>query len=194
MPTKIRKLKEQAIMSCTKRCHTMKNFETVKFAPRQVFTSYCKYCNMYVQVIPKPYPNEIDIGGNAVALTCTHDNRMMIKIVDQPVVHDGGASYNSYRQKINEVAGCWLEVDTKFLFKDQFNTTSGKHSGADLRIMLRNVAEIKNDVRVNRKFCRYCHHHTRIEDKLCHNCNRDDHFEYFFPQVKNANRVRSAKK
>jgi hypothetical protein len=137
---------------------------------------------MYVQVIPKPYPNEINIGGNAVALNCTHDNRMMIKIVDQPVVIDGGASYNSYRQKINEVAGCWLEVETDYLFKDQFNTAAPHH----LRIMMRNVAEIKNDVRVNRKFCRYCHHHTHIKDKICRNCNHDDYFEDFFPQVKHG--------
>jgi len=71
MPTKIRTLKERAIISCYKRCHSMKNFETVKFSPRQVFTSYCKNCGMYVQVIPRPYPNEIDVGGSAVALTCT---------------------------------------------------------------------------------------------------------------------------
>ena len=180
MPTLIRKLKEKAILSCTMRCHTMKNFETVKFSPKQVFTSYCKYCNMWVQVIPKPYPNEIDIGGPAVAVTCTHDNRMMIRIVDQPIVHDGGASYNSYRQKINEVAGCWLEVDTKFLFSDQFNTVSGKHPGNNLRIMLRNVAEIKNDIRINRKFCRWCNHHSPINAKSCINCNNSDHFEEFF--------------
>jgi hypothetical protein len=186
MPTRIRKLKEQAIMSCTKRCHTMKNFTTIKFSPRQIFTSTCKYCGMYVQVVPKPYSNETNISGNAIALTCTHDNRMMIKIVDQPIVIDGRASYNSYRQKINEVAGCWLEVDTEFLFKDQFNTTSGKHPGANLRIMLYNVAEIKNDVRVNRKFCKYCHHHAHIDDKVCTNCKHDDYFENFFPQVKHG--------
>jgi hypothetical protein len=37
---------------------------------QRTYTAYCKYCQMYVQVIPKPYPNEIDIGGNAVAITC----------------------------------------------------------------------------------------------------------------------------
>ena len=37
--------------------------------PRYYITN-CIYCDMYVQVIPKPYPNEIDIGGTAVALDC----------------------------------------------------------------------------------------------------------------------------
>jgi hypothetical protein len=188
MPTKIRKLKEQAIMSATKRCHTMGNF--VQHVPAshydkpRFFTSTCKYCGMYVQVIPKPYPNEINIGGDAVALTCTHDNRMMIKIVDEPVTTGGSSQASSYRQKLGEAAGCWVEVDTKYLFNDQFNVTDGNHPGANLRVMLRNVAEIKNDVRVNRKFCRWCHHHSPIKAKACINCKHDDYFEDFFPRKK----------
>jgi hypothetical protein len=77
MPTKLRSLKKQAIMSCTKRLHMMKNFEAVlEFSPHQLypstnhFRSYCKCCNMYVDVILKPLPNEINISGDAVAITC----------------------------------------------------------------------------------------------------------------------------
>ncbi len=31
----------------------------------------CKYCHMAVRVVMCPMPNEIDIGGEAVALNCT---------------------------------------------------------------------------------------------------------------------------
>ena len=33
----------------------------------------CIYCNMGVQVNTNPLPNQIDIGGEAVALTCERD-------------------------------------------------------------------------------------------------------------------------
>ena len=74
MPTKIRRLKEEAIKSCNNRGHKMKNFTATipggHYSRPRFFTSICRDCNMYVQVIPKPQPNEIDIGGTAVALNC----------------------------------------------------------------------------------------------------------------------------
>ncbi len=67
MPTKLRKLKEQAIDSSKWRGHFMKPFVTYE---NKYYFSYCRYCDAYVQVTPKPLPNEIDIGGTAVALNC----------------------------------------------------------------------------------------------------------------------------
>ena len=73
MPTKVRRLKEQAIEYCKRRGHFMNRFQRLipyrATEPRYYITN-CIYCDMYVQVIPKPYPNEIDIGGTAVALDC----------------------------------------------------------------------------------------------------------------------------
>lgn len=74
MPTKVRRLKKEAIQACTIRKHNMKRFTCTvpggHYSRPRFFTSFCRDCNMYVQVIPKPYPNEIDIGGTAVALNC----------------------------------------------------------------------------------------------------------------------------
>lgn len=35
-------------------------------------TAECRRCGAYVQVIPCPAPNDIDIGGDAVAVGCNH--------------------------------------------------------------------------------------------------------------------------
>ena len=73
MPTKVRRLKEQAIDSCKRRGHFMRQFRRyIPYRAKEpkLYTSTCIYCDMYVQVIPKPLPNEIDIGGTAVALNC----------------------------------------------------------------------------------------------------------------------------
>jgi hypothetical protein len=70
MPSKIRRLKKEAIKSCKFRSHKMKNFIQIKYGVKEEFHSECKHCHMWVRVIPNPYPNEIDIGGTAVALNC----------------------------------------------------------------------------------------------------------------------------
>jgi len=77
MPTKLRKLKEEAVISCTKRLHNMGNFigwtGVGHKEGQRIHTAYCKYCRLYVQVILRPLPNEINIGGNAVAITCPNN-------------------------------------------------------------------------------------------------------------------------
>ena len=41
------------------------------------------------------------------------------------------------------------------------------------------VEEVIDDIRPNRKFCRYCHHHSDINSEVCENCGHDDYFEKF---------------
>lgn len=36
----------------------------------EICSSVCKICGKRVVIMPKPLPNEIDIGGEAVALNC----------------------------------------------------------------------------------------------------------------------------
>ena len=67
---------------------------------------------------------------------------MKIKIVNNPVVTGGSIEADSYRKKLQKLAGQWVEVETKYLFQDQFNT-------AELRVMSRNVADIQDDIREN---------------------------------------------
>lgn len=76
MPTKIRRLKEEAIESCNFREHKMSNFYKIPLnqvhGSKLYFISHCVNCHMEVTVIPKPYPNECAISGEAVALSCTY--------------------------------------------------------------------------------------------------------------------------
>ena len=64
-------LKREALGACRRRKHDMKPFENgVRSA-----ISYCRKCSGWIQVIPNPYANEIDIGGPAVAVHCERSGK-----------------------------------------------------------------------------------------------------------------------
>lgn len=67
---KIRRLRLEALEACAFRGHTMSNFVTYHNSPDNRF-AYCIDCGMRVDINAKPAANGIDIGGEAVALTCT---------------------------------------------------------------------------------------------------------------------------
>jgi hypothetical protein len=68
MPTKERRLKKEAIETCTNRGHKMSRFYSAKYHPH--YFAKCYNCLMEVMVDTHPEPNEIDISGEAVALNC----------------------------------------------------------------------------------------------------------------------------
>ena len=68
--SEIRKLKKEARDACKRRGHDMKNFVGLFMRDRTIYRSKCKRCAMYVDVNTNPLPNQIDIGGTAVAMTC----------------------------------------------------------------------------------------------------------------------------
>ena len=65
-------LQRSAAESCELRNHWMSPFTTLSDT-RAVAT--CTRCGMEVQVNTKPAPNEINIGGEAVALNCNPERR-----------------------------------------------------------------------------------------------------------------------
>jgi len=65
--TRLANLKRQAMNSSLFRNHNMSNFK--RLGPNH-HLSVCKICGADVMVNLKPQPNEIDIGGEAVALPC----------------------------------------------------------------------------------------------------------------------------
>ena len=67
--TKDRRLKNEAMEACRYRGHWMSAFKKLK---PTLWRSKCLWCDMDVDVNTKPLPNEIEIGGEAVALTCTY--------------------------------------------------------------------------------------------------------------------------
>ena len=63
-------LKLEAENSCLYRGHNMKWDRVYKFTIKGSRNAECKYCGMTVSIKTHPQPNDIDIGGNAVTLTC----------------------------------------------------------------------------------------------------------------------------
>jgi len=64
--TRFDRLRREALASCKIRGHKMRSLARgIDFA---IWT--CSVCGAGVQVLTHPQPNEIDIGGPAVALNC----------------------------------------------------------------------------------------------------------------------------
>jgi len=66
--TKLNRLKKEAKDGCQWRGHKMSRFRRIS---GRVHRSFCLHCGMDVDVNIRPLPNEIDIGGRAVALNCS---------------------------------------------------------------------------------------------------------------------------
>ena len=64
---KILEMIKEANEACEWRGHEMGGF--VAISP-YIAISHCKWCNKQVAVNTNPLPNEINIGGEAVALNC----------------------------------------------------------------------------------------------------------------------------
>lgn len=67
--TREERLKKDAMEGVMWRGHRM-CIRWYKGDTRRIFTRYCVRCKAYVQVNLDPQPNEIEIGGTAVALNC----------------------------------------------------------------------------------------------------------------------------
>ena len=68
----MRKLIKEARESCKARGHEMSRFEHQKDIYGHIVFAYssCKKCDKGVSIRVRPLPNEIQIGGEAVALCC----------------------------------------------------------------------------------------------------------------------------
>ncbi len=68
--TRLTRLRLEARTACTLRGHTMGGFEQSNWYIDKRY-AHCVRCNMQVVINAKPAANEINIGGEAVALDCT---------------------------------------------------------------------------------------------------------------------------
>ena len=62
-------LKVEAMESVIFRGHVVGGWEDMERSS----LADCLFCDAYVQVMPRPQPNEINIGGTAVALECQRE-------------------------------------------------------------------------------------------------------------------------
>ena len=68
---KIEQLRKSALASCNNRGHVMGNFKNVPNGiGGKIKYAHCKVCDKQVVIMEQPAPNDIDIGGEAVALDC----------------------------------------------------------------------------------------------------------------------------
>jgi len=65
---KLERLRLEALESCRFRRHNMGRFRRYNDTIRY---SHCQQCGAQVVINSRPQPNEIDIGGEAVAVYCT---------------------------------------------------------------------------------------------------------------------------
>jgi len=68
-------LKKDARLACKVRGHFIRRINTTSWTEAHGHrgAAKCEKCPAYVQVIQHPAPNEIDIGGPAVAMDCPTD-------------------------------------------------------------------------------------------------------------------------
>lgn len=83
---------------------------------------------------------------------------------------------NAYWQFLKDYAGQWLEVETKYLFHDGYNTELFRVKDLD-------VLEVEGDVRANYAKCNYCGT-MLLKDEVCnkHPECEDYGMDYFTPQ------------
>ena len=67
---KFDRLKRSARQSALYRGHDLANFDTYLYSRGISGCAKCRVCGAEVQVITNPLPNEIEIGGEAVAIGC----------------------------------------------------------------------------------------------------------------------------
>lgn len=72
MPRNKERLRREALDSTRFRGHNMRVFHWDRTLDRWRGFSTCRECGMYVQVLTHPMPNDIDIGGEAVATNCPY--------------------------------------------------------------------------------------------------------------------------
>ena len=90
--------------------------------------------------------------------------------------------YNIYK----ELAGEIIEVETDYLFSNQFNTVPIEGiSDIGLRIMEEYVEEVIDDEREGKGRCQYCGENVELADNydvdelICINCGKEGYIEKF---------------
>lgn len=90
-----------------------------------------------------------------------------------------------WAEKIEKLQGKTLEVETEFLFNNQFNTAPNEVSEKGMRIMEVLVSKVIDDARIGKQRCSYCGKVSEIKgnEKTCPHCNESDHLETFHVNI-----------
>lgn len=115
-------------------------------------------------------------------LVNTEASRNYIRRCYQKARPSCGKIHNSqWAEQLKSIEGIWLEVDTKFLFVDQFNVRNNNNEL--LGLMLSDISEIKDDVRKISIKCNWCGNLMNVShDKSCTNCKKSEYLEKWIPK------------
>jgi len=85
-------------------------------------------------------------------------------------------------ERMEQIAGQELEVETKYLFRDQFNTAPVPGvSEKGFRIMLSDVEAVIDDERYGVKKCEYCGNQQKKGD-VCTGCGKGSYLRPLLPE------------
>jgi hypothetical protein len=90
-----------------------------------------------------------------------------------------GSFSDSWYEKLKAIAGMTVVVETKHLFKDQFNTPPIEGvSKIGMRVMMQSVEEVVDDEREYMLKCTYCGQMSEVcsvTSQRCPHCNQGDY-------------------
>lgn len=90
-----------------------------------------------------------------------------------------GRPFNrEWAEKLEKIQGMVLEVETEYLFKDQYSTAPIEGvSELGMRIMQESVEEVIDDIRIIRQRCNWCGKNSNRKLDECPHCKRSDYLE-----------------
>ena len=87
-----------------------------------------------------------------------------------------------FAEMLRKLEGQWLEVETKHLFSDQFNTAPIPGvSDQGLRLMVQDIDAIEGDVRDGVIKCNWCGGYDHDHDGACDGCGKSEYLEPLRP-------------
>jgi hypothetical protein len=93
-----------------------------------------------------------------------------MKVLIKKGGHLRGFSEMNWAKAMREIEGQWIEIETKYLFNDQYSTVGVRHASNGLRIMEADVADIRDDARIGRSICRWCNRNCPSDFMFCPHC------------------------
>jgi len=97
-----------------------------------------------------------------------------MRVLVKEGAHNRGLNFaaDGWRAAVKEIEGTWIEIETKCLFSDQFNTVPTRITKNGVRLMMCDVDAIEDDFRIGRSRCGWCGKHCSSEYMFCPHCGQ----------------------
>lgn len=102
-----------------------------------------------------------------------------MKVLIKKGGHLRGFSEMGWAKAMKEIEGKWVEIDTRYLFNNQYSTVGVRHASNGLRITEDDIVDIVDDARVGRSICNWCNRNCPSDFMFCPHCGKADRLEPF---------------